>query len=312
MIRVSIIGARKDRNGIGEYIGKYLRQNRAEIISVLGTAEKTSESASLSLRKYGIESHPYIDFYEMVEKENPDAVVIASPSSTHYEYLVKCVDLGLNVFCEKPFIKPDLDDVREKVEDILEKAKEKRLTVAMNSQWPFAMKYYKKICGEVGIKKSNKFFITMSPFASGKEMIPESVPHALSLLYFLFGKGEIADLNFESAKEEGMVIQFRYHFGTKDCRVFIELIRKEEQPRMLQFGWNDKVVKRSLNLKHYDIYLNYGNRRLKIEDPLNLSVRDFIEALEQKVEPLVGYSHILCNMSLLKQIYDGYPQLQKT
>ena len=312
MIRVSIIGARKNRNGIGEYMGKYLRQNRAEIISVLGTTEKTSESASLSLRKYGIESHPYIDFYEMVEKENPDAVVISSPSSTHYEYLVKCVDLGLNVFCEKPFIKPDLDDVREKVEDILKKAKEKRLTVAMNSQWPFAMKYYKKICGEVEIKKSNKFFITMSPFASGKEMIPESVPHALSLLYFLFGKGEIADLNFESAKEEGMVIQFRYHFGTKDCRVFIELIRKEEQPRMLQFGWNDKVVRRSLNLKHYDIYLNYGNRRLKIEDPLNLSVRDFIEALEQKVEPLVGYSHILCNMSLLKQIYDGYPQLQKT
>jgi predicted dehydrogenase len=309
---VSIIGARKDRNGIGEYIGKYLRQNRAEIISVLGTTEKTSESASLSLRKYGIESHPYIDFYEMVEKEKPGAVVISSPSSTHYEYLVKCVDLGLNVFCEKPFIKPDLDDVREKVEDILKKAKEKRLTVAMNSQWPFAMKYYKKICGEVEIKKSNKFFITMSPFASGKEMIPESVPHVLSLLYFLFGKGEIGDLNVESPKEEEMVIQFRYLFGTKDCKVLIKLIRKEQQPRMLQFGWNDKVVRRSLNLKNYDIYLNYGNRKLKITDPLELSVRDFIEALEQKVEPLVGYSHILCNMSLLKQIYDGYPQLQKT
>jgi predicted dehydrogenase len=308
---VSIIGARRDRNGIGEYIGKYLRQNRAEIISVLGTTEKTSESASLSLRKYGIESHPYIDFYEMVEKEKPGAVVISSPSSTHYEYLVKCVDLGLNVFCEKPFIKPDLDDVREKVEDILKKAKEKRLTVAMNSQWPFAMKYYKKICGEVEIKKSNKFFITMSPFASGKEMIPESVPHVLSLLYFLFGKGEIGDLNVESPKEEEMVIQFRYLFGTKDCKVLIKLIRKEQQPRMLQFGWNDKVVRRSLNLKNYDIYLNYGNRKLKITDPLELSVRDFIEALEQKVEPLIGYSHILCNMSLLKQIYDGYPQLQK-
>ena len=151
----------------------------------------------------------------------------------------------------------------------------------------------------------------MSPFASGKEMIPESVPHVLSLLYFLFGKGEIGDLNVESPKEEEMVIQFRYLFGTKDCKVLIKLIRKEQQPRMLQFGWNDKVVRRSLNLKNYDIYLNYGNRKLKITDPLELSVRDFIEALEQKVEPLIGYSHILCNMSLLKQIYDGYPQLQK-
>ena len=40
----------------------------------------------------------------MVEKEKPDAVVIASPSSTHYEYLKKCVEAGVNVFCEKPFV----------------------------------------------------------------------------------------------------------------------------------------------------------------------------------------------------------------
>jgi len=42
-------------------------------------------------------------------------------------------------------------------------------------------------------------------------------------------------------------------------------------------------------------------------DPLELSVQDFIEAVREQREPLIGYSHILNNMSLLRKIYDSYP-----
>jgi hypothetical protein len=219
---------------------------------------------------------------------------------------VKCVDLGLNIFCEKPFLSPDLDDVRGRAGNILEKAKEKRLTLAMNSQWPFALKYYKKICGEFEIKKSNRFFISLSPITSGREMISEAVPHALSLLYSVLGEGEIRNLIFESPKEEEITIKFKYLFGKKDCEVLIKLVKGEKQPREFQFGFNDKIVKRSLNLRNYDIYFNYGNRKWKIADPLDLSVRDFIRAIEKRCEPLVGHSHILCNMASLKNIYDSY------
>jgi predicted dehydrogenase len=232
--------------------------------------------------------------------------VIASPSSTHYEYLLKCVELGLNVFCEKPFVRPDLDQLREKVEAIFEKVKEKKLTLAMNSQWPFAIKYYRKICEGIEIKKIDRFIMKMSPFVMGKEMIPEAVPHALSLLYCLLGEGEISDLVFESLEKEEMKIKFKYHFEAKRCEVFLNLASKEKQPRDFEFGLNNKIVRRSLNLKNYDIYFNFGNKKLKIADPLELSVRDFIGAVEKKVEPLIGYSHIMSNMSLLKRIYDGY------
>jgi len=305
-MKVSIIGAGRHRSGIGEYIGKYFDKNGADVVSVLGTAQETSRSASLNLQKYGITSNYYTDFREMVERERPDVVVIASPSSTHYDYLVKCLDLGLHIFCEKPFLSPDLDDIKRRVENILEKAKENKLCLAMNSQWPFALRHYKKICGEIAIRKSNRFFISLSPFASGREMIPEAVPHALSLLYSVLGEGEIGNLVFESPKEQEMTIKFKYLFGKKDCEVLIKLAKKEEQPREFQFGFNDKIVKRSLNLRNYDIYFNYGNRKWKIVDPLELSVKDFVKAVEKKGEPLIGYSHILCNMSLLKTIYDRY------
>jgi len=305
-MKVSIIGAARNRSGIGEHIAKYFHRNGVEVTSVLGRTEETSQKASSNLQKYEIRSNPYTDLYEMVEKEKPHGIVIASPSSTHHDYLLKCVGLGLNIFCEKPFVRPDLDDMKGRVEEILGKAKEKRLTVAMNSQWPFALRFYEKICGEIEVKKSNRFFIGLSPSTSGREMISEAVPHALSLLYSALGEGEIGNLMFESPKEEEMMIRFKYLFGRKECEVLIKLVKKEEQPREFQFGFNDKIVRRSLNLKTYDIYFNYGNRKWKIADPLSLSVRDFIKAVEKREEPLIGPSHILCNMPLLKTIYEGY------
>jgi hypothetical protein len=136
-------------------------------------------------------------------------------------------------------------------------------------------------------------------------MIPEAVPHALSLLYCLLGEGEMSDLVFESAEKDEMLIKFKYHFGARHCEVFLKLVKKEKQPRDFQFGLNDKIVRRSLNLKNYDIYFNYGNRRLKVADPLELLVRNVMAAVEKKVEPYIGYPHILSNMFLLRKIYDG-------
>src|SRR3990170_3808815 len=110
-MKVSIIGAGRKRNGIGEYIAKYFHKNGARVTSVLGTSEETSTRAAWALKKYGMDSSPYTHFEKMVERERPDTVVIASPSTAHYDYLVKSVDLGLNIFCEKPFIWPGNRDL---------------------------------------------------------------------------------------------------------------------------------------------------------------------------------------------------------
>ena len=310
-LNVSIIGAGRTRNGIGEYIGKYFHQHGAKVTSVLGTTEKTSLQASWALRKYGIEAHPYTNFDEMVRGEKPDAVVIASPSSTHYEYLLKSLNSGLHIFCEKPFLWDDHKDIRRRIEDIFEKAREKTLTIAMNSQWPFSIDYYEEICGKIRIKETNNFFIRMSPFSPGRVMIPESVPHPLSLLYCRLGAGEIQDLNFESEGEGEMSIRFTYLFGTRACDAFIRLDHQKTPPREFSFGFNGKIVFRSLDLKNYGIYFHYGSKKLRIVDPLELSVKNFMEAIEKKTEPFIGPPHILHNMSLLKEIYDGFAEFGK-
>ena len=310
-MKISIIGAGRTRNGIGEYIGKYFHLHGAKVTSVLGTTEKTSLQASSALRNYGIEAHSYTDFDAMVSAEKPDVVVIASPSSTHFDYLLKCLDRGLHVFCEKPFIWDDHRDIRKRIEDIFEKAREKRLTIAMNSQWPFSIDDYEEICGKIRIEEKNIFFARMSPFSPGRVMIPESVPHPLSILYGRLGAGEIQKLNFELDEEGEMTIRFTYLFETRACDVLIELIHQKTPPRDFSFGFNGKIVSRSLDLNHYEIYFNYGDKKLKIMDPLELSVKNFMEAVENRTDPFIGYPHILHNTVLLKEIDDGFGEFEK-
>jgi hypothetical protein len=308
-MKVSIIGARRKRNGIGEYIGRYFRKNGATVTSVLGTTEETARDASSALRKYGIESTAYVDFHEMVRRENPDAIVIASPSSSHHEYLIKGIDCGCDIFCEKPFIWRETDTIRGAVENIFERAHQKNVTIAMNSQWPFSLTYYEEVCGKIDTKESSRFFISMSPLSLGKEMIPESVPHALSILYFVFGAGEIGGLDFEGPEDEMMVIRFRYASEANECEVTIRLMRQEEQPRDFSFGFNNRIVIRVLNLENYDIYFTYENQKIRVIDPLDLSVQDFMAAVREKREPLIGYSHIVSNTSLVRELYDAYPAM---
>jgi hypothetical protein len=304
MIRVSIIGAGRNRSGIGEYTAKYFHKNKAQVVSVLGTTGETSGQAAVSLKAYGIESTPYTNFDAMVEEQRPDAVVIASPSRTHLDYLQKCAELGVHVFCEKPFIWPLGENGPEAVEGLLQRFQTTGVTVAMNSQLPFALNDYSKLCGRIDFKRRNTFFILLSPFCEGKEMIPESVPHALSLLYVLFGRGEIVDVTVDSAGSREMTLRFRYLVEEKECEVTIQLTYHKQQPRPFQFGVNGRTVNRHLDLSTYAIYFEYKGTRIRIADPLELSVINFMDALQKRVEPLIGPSHISATTSLLKGIYD--------
>ena len=109
-MKAAIIGAGRNRSGIGQYIGKYFQKNGASVISVLGTTEKTARKTSSILTQYGIHATYYTDFNSMMKSERPDAVVIASPALTHYDYLIKCVKEGVHIFCEKPFVWQDKND----------------------------------------------------------------------------------------------------------------------------------------------------------------------------------------------------------
>ena len=305
-MKTAIVGASRNRNGIGQYIGRYFQKSGAQVVSALGTTEKTVRKASFNLSQYGIRATGYTNFYRMMQKERPDAVVIASPLLTHYEYLMKCIEEGVHIFCEKPFVWQEINnvDINPLLENIFEKAENKNLIIAMNSQWPFSLPYYETLCGSIRSQSVDTFFVRLSPIVYGKEMILESVPHALSLLYSVFSDGQIDNLSFEAHKEK-IITTFYYMASGNYCQVIIELVREIDQPRSFSYGFNNKIVHRVLDMENYDISFRCSNKTLRIIDPLELSVQDFISAVREKREPLIGKAHIVNNMSLLKTIYDS-------
>lgn len=44
----------------------------------------------------------YTDAAEMLEREHPDLVHIATPPNTHYDLIIRCLESGASVLCEKP------------------------------------------------------------------------------------------------------------------------------------------------------------------------------------------------------------------
>jgi hypothetical protein len=298
-VKIAVIGAGRNKNGIGRYIARYLHKNKADVVSVLDITSQTSAKASESLKQYGISAIPHIDFDVMVKECMPDAVVIASPTQTHYEYIMRSINKGLHVFCEKPLIWPIDED---KLKDIFERAEKKSVKIIMNSQWPFVIPYYEKLCGTIDRKKTKTFFIRLSPLCTGKDMIPDSMPHSLSMLYSICGDGDVSNPDIKSTNGD-MTIKFNYTAKSAICEVTAKLVQEKSQPRTLSFGFDGKIANRIIDMQSYEIYLFHDDKRLHIPDPLELSVQNFLSALESNHEPLIDKTHIIHTSSLLKKIY---------
>lgn len=88
---------------------------------------------------------PYYDYKEMIEKEDLDAVIIATGLTEHYEPTMYALDQGLYVFCEKTMCY-EIEHAR----DIVKKAHEKGLFVQVghqrryNPNYNLAMKRFKE------------------------------------------------------------------------------------------------------------------------------------------------------------------------
>lgn len=95
MIKVAIVGLGK----MG--LSHHAMINTHPDVEVVGICDSSSYVLGV-LRKYtGVAT--YADFDAMLDKVNLDAVVIATPSSSHARMVRTALERDLHVFCEKPF-----------------------------------------------------------------------------------------------------------------------------------------------------------------------------------------------------------------
>jgi len=87
--------------GVG-YLGRhhariYSELSESQLVAVVDIVKERAEEIA---KTYGCRA--YTDYMEMLDKESPDAVSIAVPTTLHYEIAKQCLTRGVNVLLEKP------------------------------------------------------------------------------------------------------------------------------------------------------------------------------------------------------------------
>jgi len=94
-LRIGLIGA----GCIGSVHAYSLKSiEEAELSAIVDVRlERARELAE----EYGVEK-VYEDYLEMLDREQPDAVVVATPNYLHARMTIDALNRGVHVFCEKP------------------------------------------------------------------------------------------------------------------------------------------------------------------------------------------------------------------
>ncbi len=103
------------------------KSNNLEIVGICDIEEKKMHEKADSFELDNI--NQYTDYHELLEKEQPELVAIATESGKHAAIALDCIDAGCNLIIEKP-IALSLEDV----DTIICRAKEKGVKVCANHQ----------------------------------------------------------------------------------------------------------------------------------------------------------------------------------
>jgi len=95
-LRVAVIGSKAGGPGSRtEYC-----QNQIEGVELISVCDLDANAVRHASERHEVPG--YTDYCVMIERENLDAVVIATPNFAHAQPVIDALDAGLHVYCEKP------------------------------------------------------------------------------------------------------------------------------------------------------------------------------------------------------------------
>ncbi len=105
--------------GCGRISTNHMKAAVNNKLEIVGVCDILPEKMEEILTKHELEKdesiHRYIDYKELLEKEKPDLVSIATESGNHAEIALYCIDKGVHVIIEKPMAM-SMDDANKIIE----------------------------------------------------------------------------------------------------------------------------------------------------------------------------------------------------
>ena len=297
--RVAILGA----SGIGRFHAREFNNSRCEIIAILGSTKESSiQTAERLERDFRIKASAYYELEILLKSETLDAVSICTPPELHSAHVRRCLENGLNILCEKPFVLDSKYDNYDTARDLMRIAREKGKILTVNTQWPSVIPELGKY---MDLSKIETFSMSMEPVGiSGIELLVECIPHMNSMLIKLLPCGNIKDIKFFLKSDDAIDIKFDYHTNSGICKVSYFMGNKKEKPTKISFSINNEEFSRIIG-KDYRQQLVYKGNSFYIDDPLMVSIRKFVSSLSGG-KCLIGEDDLLQNVRLQDIIAEKY------
>lgn len=282
MVDIGIIGA-------GKWGRNHLRTLSSLDCNLVGISDLDIKKKELA-RGYNIDFfHNYNDLIKKV-----DAVVIATPTDTHYRIAVDCLNNNKHVFIEKPIASKS-----KKSKELVDLSHSKNLILSVGYLYRFnnSIKRVKEIIKEIGeIQYINcRYIHSTKPPRKDSGVIINLGIHPLDILNFITGKRPIKVFakkkNLISDKlEDSAIILLDYN----DFFAFIEVCctHPKKKRDMWIIAEKEKIYVDYFNQKimRYPISINYDKvikdepfeEKVTVNEPLKDELDYFIKLVKNK------------------------------
>jgi len=98
-LRLALMGT----GGRGIFMwGPSVEKEFSDKVEMVGLCDINAKRVSYAQSLFASSPPTYTDFDKMIRARNPDIVIVATVDSTHAQYVIRAMELGCDVICEKP------------------------------------------------------------------------------------------------------------------------------------------------------------------------------------------------------------------
>lgn len=300
--RLVVVGARQQRHGLGAYLARHLAAAGAEIVAVVGSRLATAQRAAAELEAaLGHRPVPLAHSDDVERLPDLHGLVIAAPHEVHAPWLRWGVGRGLHVLCEKPLVWGG-SDAASVAAAAARRCQQRGRHLWVLAQWPMALEALVHLHPGLELGSARRLEVHLSPPSRGPEMVPDSLPHALSLAYALCPdeRPRLQDVRGAWVDEEGRAgtLAWVHVAGERRLEVEVRLEQGGASPRPLAWAVDGFWARREVG-EHYAMELVHGERRVALPDPYASLAARFVRALAEGEPPRVdpsathGVAHLL-------------------
>jgi predicted dehydrogenase len=280
---VGVVGARRERQGLGPFVARDLVAAGASVPCFLGFRRETLEDARRGLREIALaDAAGYLDAESMLAECPIDALAVLSPAETHARYLDVAAEAGLHVLCEKPFVWGGPDPIG-RTRELLARFARKRLQVWENCQWPWTLPAFEALHPGALARPPRRFEMELSPMTRGIQSLADALPHVFSLLQRLVPgeNARVEDPRFSTREPDAaaLTVGFLYRTDDPSCEVTVRLEQRLTPPRHAAYALDGRRAARLVSPSDYQLSFADSDRRVPIADPLTALVADFVASV---------------------------------